>query len=126
MSVVPVLVNSHGGLTKIDPAVVDLVRILTASWWQTPLTIRLSPALPAAFDGMKIAMSPAVVGAFVGGFTSAEQGLGNRILLTSSQLDISLMCGAIPAVPLVAVGLVGVLRLLDRLLAPWAAEVRES
>lgn len=122
----PVLVNTYAGLTKIEPALVELVRVMKASEWQGFVKIRLPHALPSLFDGMKIAMPLAVVGAIVGEFTSAEKGLGNLILLTSTQLNIPLMFGAIFAVTVVAVGLFGALRLLEYLAVPWAAESRDG
>ena len=85
----PVLVNVIVGLKTIDPAKLDLMRSLRASRWQTFRLVTFPNALPFVFAGLDIAIVFSVLGAIVGEFVGAQQGLGNLILQFNFSLDVA-------------------------------------
>jgi len=91
----PVLVSAVDGLTAINRETLDLMRSLSASRWQIFKIIRFPNSLPALFSALKIASSLAVVGAVIGEFTGATEGIGHLITTSSYYLDTDLMFAAI-------------------------------
>jgi NitT/TauT family transport system permease protein len=82
-----VVISSVVGFSSADPSTLRLCRSLTASDWQSFLLVRFPFALPAIFNGMKIAITLAVIGVIIGEFISAKAGLGYYILYAGSHMD---------------------------------------
>jgi NitT/TauT family transport system permease protein len=75
----PLVVNVTAGLNATRSDQLDLMRSLTASRWQLFSKVQMQMALPQVFAGLKIAIVLAPVGAIVGEFVGAQQGLGYAI-----------------------------------------------
>ena len=75
----PLVVNVTAGLSATRPDQIDLMRSLTASRWQLFSKVQMQMALPQVFAGLRIAIVLAPVGAIVGEFVGAQQGLGYAI-----------------------------------------------
>ncbi|MBI2201880.1 MAG: ABC transporter permease subunit [Armatimonadetes bacterium] len=88
--------------------------------------IALPHSLPFLFDGMKIAMPLSIVGAVVGEFTSGSRGLGNLILVASSQVNTPLIFASLVAITVVALLLFGAVQALERLVIPWSVQYRKG
>jgi len=122
----PVLMNMVGGLSRVEPAVLDLMGVLRASRWQTFLKVEAPNALPALFDGLKIALPVAVIGAIVAEFTSAERGLGYLILVASAQFNTALTFASLFALTVMALVLFAGIALAERGAVPWSAAYRRE
>ncbi len=85
----PVLVNVIVGLKTIDQGKLELMRSLGASRWQVFRLVTFPNALPFVFAGLDIAVVFSVLGAIVGEFVGAQQGLGNLIMQFNVTLDIA-------------------------------------
>jgi NitT/TauT family transport system permease protein len=111
----PVLVNTMVGIRGADPQQLELMRALRATRWQTLRWVQLPSALPVIFGGLEVAVVLSVVGAIVGEFTGASQGLGYLILQRNFSLD---QAGVFSA--LIMLSLIGLLLdLLVRTTARW-------
>lgn len=86
----PIVIATVVGLNGLDKAMVNLVRSMGASEWQTFFKVRLPSALPSLFGGLKVGISLAVIGAVIGEYVAAERGLGYLQLQASSQFDTTL------------------------------------
>lgn len=122
----PVFINTLSGLTKVEPAMVELAQVLRATPWRRFRKIALPHSLPFLFDGMKIAMPLSIVGAVVGEFTSGGRGLGNLILVASSQVNTPLIFASLVAITVVALLLFGAVQALERLVIPWSVQYRKG
>ncbi|MBI2087114.1 MAG: ABC transporter permease [Deltaproteobacteria bacterium] len=122
----PVFINTLSGLTKVEPAMVELAQVLRATPWRRFRKIALPYSLPFLFDGMKIAMPLSIVGAVVGEFTSGGRGLGNLILVASSQVNTPLIFASLVAITVVALLLFGAVQVLERLVIPWSVQFRKG
>ena len=91
----PIVIATVVGLKALDKSMVDLVRSMGASEWQTFIKIRLPAALPNIFAGLKVGISLAVIGAVIGEYVAAERGLGYLQLQASSQFDTTLSFAAL-------------------------------
>lgn len=90
ISFFPIVISTVVGLQSLDKNLVNLVRSMGASEWQTFFKIRLPAALPNIFGGFKVAVSLAVIGAVIGEYVAAERGLGYLQLQANSLFDTTL------------------------------------
>lgn len=81
-------VSLFKGLTSIQPQYEELLSSLAASRRQFFWKLRMPHALPSLFAGLKINMSTSIIGAIVGEFFIASQGLG---YLLSDQIRLANM-----------------------------------
>ena len=88
----PVAVATMVGIRSVDARLLELGRSLRATRRQVLLTLEIPAALPNILGGMRVGVTLAVVGALVGEWAGANQGLGVLINLARGSLfDIPLM-----------------------------------
>jgi NitT/TauT family transport system permease protein len=109
----PVVVATLGGLAGTPEHLIEHFRAIRASPMTTFLRLRIPAALPSIMDGCKTAMPLAVIGAIVGEFVGAENGLGHLILAANANARTDLLFAALIAISLLA----GILYLLVELAA---------
>ena len=115
----PIVINSLGGFTSVDPEMLDLFRVLQANRWQIFVKLRFKNALPQIFDGLKIAITLAVIGAIVAEFIGGDSGLGYLIIVSNSTLDTPLMFASLIVLSLAGIILFGIILLIERFSIPW-------
>ncbi len=112
----PIFINEVGGLDDVEPTLLEYLQLLKASRLQTLLFARLPNSVPVLLDGMKIALSLAVVGAIVGEFIASSEGLGYQITLAYSTQDTPLVFALVIVVSIAAAALYFGLVVIERLL----------
>jgi NitT/TauT family transport system permease protein len=116
----PVVVSTVKGLRSVDPLILDLMRSYAASPLEVFRKIRFPAAVPFFFTGLKLGTAAALVGALVAETESNNRrGLGFQILgqvQTGNVADVWILL-LISA--LLGVGLVSLVGLLQRVIAPW-------
>ncbi len=122
ISFFPIVINTIAGLERIDPDLMYFVKSLGASELDVLRKIRLPHSLPFIFDGLKIAITLAVVGAIVGEFVSAVSGLGNVILIATTSLITTMVFAALFTVTLIAMVLYYIVVISEKLLIRWMPE----
>jgi len=115
----PVVVNVASGLGEVEEEYIDLVRSMSANEWQIFWKIRAPHSLPLFLDALKISLPLAIVGAIIGEFVGANQGLGNLILIAGASIDTALVFATLLTITLISLVLFGVLVLMDKLVIPW-------
>jgi NitT/TauT family transport system permease protein len=91
----PIVINMSKGLTSVDIELLQYMDSLGASRTEKFFKISLPWALPYIFAALKISMTLAIVGAVVGEFVAAGEGLGYVINSANIALDTELMFAAI-------------------------------
>ena len=81
--------------------------------------VRLPNSLPHFFDGLRIGITGAVIGAVIAEFVSANSGLGFLITTSLANFDTALSYVAIVILTLVGLCLYGAVELTGRLPMPW-------
>jgi len=104
ISFFPIVIATVVGLKSLDREMVHLVRSMGANEWQTFVKVRLPAALPSIFGGFKVGIALAVIGAVIGEYVAAEQGLGYLQLLANSHFDTTLNFAAL--ITIAAIGVV--------------------
>lgn len=116
----PIVVATASGLTAVPPPLLDLIRSLSATQYQTFTKIRFPTAIPHIFVGFKIAITFAVIGGVIGEFVGSDQGLGYLILISTSQSRTPLAFGALLLLTIMSIVLYYAVELVERLVIPWA------
>ena len=115
----PIVVNSVDGLEATDPELLDLMRLLRAGWWQGFWKVRFPGALPFIFSGMKIAAAVSVIGAVVGEWVGADEGLGFLMIRANAQLRTDLIFASIAVLSAMGILLFLGVCALERISMPW-------
>lgn len=119
LSFFPIVINVTTGLVDVDMNLVHLLRSLGVGPVTVFYKVRLPSSMPLFFDGLKIAVSGAMIGAIVAEFVSSNSGLGFVILNSQSTLDTSIAFAAIVILTVLGLLLYGAVILLGRLVMPW-------
>jgi NitT/TauT family transport system permease protein len=119
----PILLTTVRGLKEVEPDLLDLVKSLKGSRWQTFIYIQLPGSLPYIFAGMKVAAILAVAGAIVGEFISSDKGLGYLMIQVQASLDTPAMFMAVIVITLLGIALYLLVLLLEHLLVRKDARI---
>jgi NitT/TauT family transport system permease protein len=115
----PVLVNTIVGIRGAEPQQLELMRALRASRLQTLRWVQLPNALPVIFGGLEVAVVLSVVGAIVGEFTGASEGLGYLIVQRNFSLDQAGVFSTLIMLSVIGLLLDFAVRLAARRLVRW-------
>lgn len=118
----PVTASLHDGLSRLDPGLLDLARLHRASRFDTFRFLRLPAAVPALVSGLRMAATVAPIGAVIGEWVGASQGLGLLMMHANARLQTDVVFAALVVLALLAVGLRALVDALTRRWAPWAPE----
>jgi putative hydroxymethylpyrimidine transport system permease protein len=91
----PVASNFLDGLRHTEPSLVEMARSLGATKGQMLRHIRLPAALPSFGSGLRLAAVYAPIGAVIGEWVGASQGLGYLMLLANGRAKTDLMFAAL-------------------------------
>lgn len=109
------------GLRRTDPGLLDLARTMGAARGRTLVYLRLPAALPAFASGLRLAAVYAPIGAVIGEWVGASQGLGYLMLLANGRAKTDLMFAALIVLALMTVALHAGVGALGRRLDAYAA-----
>jgi NitT/TauT family transport system permease protein len=115
----PVLLAAIVGLQTVDHEAKTLMRSLGASRWEEYRKLGFPSSLPFLFNGLKHAMTLALVGAIVAEFVGASEGLG--VLIKSFNFQLNVADGFAVIIILMIIGLVlyGIVEWLDKKIVFW-------
>ncbi len=115
----PVLVNTVVGVRAVPSALYDLMNSVRATRWQILLKLEVPASLPILLGGLRIGATLSVIGAIVGELVNAKEGLGYLLQLGDFQYDTSMVYVAVFALIFLALGLYGMVRLIEKKLLRW-------
>jgi len=115
----PILISCIAGLRSAEPDLLDLMRSLEATRWQTFTKLELPAAMPMLVSGLKVGATLSVIGAVVGEFVGADRGLGFLVKQGQGIYDTPLMFVAVIALVVIAMSLYGLVALVERYLLAW-------
>ena len=122
----PIVVNMVDGLKSVDADAVNLMRTLGANRWQIFVKIRVPSSMPLLFSGIRIAIAISVIGAVIGEWVGASEGLGYLMIRSKSQFLTERVFAAIAILSAMGVGLFVLVGLVERLAIPWWHIQRKS
>ena len=81
--------NTYAGLRGVDPALRNLAQVMGANEMQVLWKVTLPASMPWILTGLKIGVPFAIIGAILGEFMAASQGLGFMIQHASNLFNIA-------------------------------------
>ena len=114
-----VFVAVTSGLRRERPVMTDLMKALGSSRWALFRHVRVPAAVPTIADGLVLAAPVAVLGAVIGEWFGATQGLGVLIVSGMSNFQIDLLWAAALLCAVLSLSAFGVLRLFERFVTRW-------
>ena len=115
----PVLVSVIAGFGATDRDQLEMMRSFGASRWQTLVRLRIPAALVLIFAGIEIAAVLAVIGAVVGEFVGAQEGLGYLITALNFSLDVPGVFAVLMFLSAIGICLHAAVRIVSRRLVFW-------
>ena len=115
----PVLVNTIVGVRAVPRSLHDLMHSLRATHGQILARLELPAALPILLGGLRIGATLSVIGAVVGELVGADRGLGFLVNAARGRYDTALVFVAVFTLIFLALGLYGLVALLERKLLTW-------
>ncbi|BAB53024.1 MULTISPECIES: ABC transporter permease [Mesorhizobium] len=122
----PVTLSMLAGMQSVDRSLLSLMNSVGASRTQILFRIRVPHSLPNLMAGTKIAATLSVIGAIVGEFAGASDGLGYVIQFASTQLDTALVFAALLLVSVLGIAFYYAAEILERIVVPWAPKFSQS
>jgi NitT/TauT family transport system permease protein len=117
----PVLVNTVVGVRSVPEDLRQLMRSLRATRAQIFAKLEVPAALPVLLGGLKIGATLSVIGAVVGEFVGADEGLGFLVNVGRGLYDTALVFVAVLMLIGMALTLYGFVAWLERRLT-WRTE----
>jgi NitT/TauT family transport system permease protein len=115
----PTLMNVVVGLRNVPQNLRELMRSMRATPQQTFLKLEVPAALPVLLTGLKTSATLAVIGAVVGEFVGASEGLGFLVVSARSRFDTPLVLVTVFTMTALALSLYLLISLLERFSLRW-------
>ena len=122
----PVVISGVTGMRSVETEMLELIHSMRASSLQVFWKMRLPYALPHLFSGFKVAITFAIVGAVIGEWVGADQGLGYMLLWANANLDTVLLFSILASLTVIGVILYYSVVMMERLIIPWHVSIREE
>jgi NitT/TauT family transport system permease protein len=115
----PTLANMVRGLTAVNPQLLELMRVLSASRAEVFWKVRVPSSLPFLFSALKIASTTSVLGAIVGEWIGADLGLGALIIDATHNFRSPLLYATVFVASGWAVAFFALVNQAERLTITW-------
>ena len=113
----PVTSAFFDGLMTTPRGMLDLARVMNAQPWRIMTHIRIPAGLPGLASGLRLAAVYAPIGAIIGEWVGASQGLGYLMLLANGRAKTDLMFAALIVIVIITLSLHASVERLCRVLA---------
>ncbi len=115
----PITVSLLEGYKRCDAGYRTLFRLMGAGFLQSWRRLYWPWALPQFFAGLKVGVSVATIGAVIGEWLGAQQGLGYLMIHANARLKVDLVFAAILWLSMMGLGLWHLVGLLERRVITW-------
>lgn len=119
ISFFPVVVGTYDGLKSSDKEYIELLRSIGANRWQIFFKLNIPMALPSFFSGLKLAIVYALVGATIGEWLGASEGLGYYSRRMSGNLNAEGVFAAITILTILGILLFAIVKALEKYILKW-------
>jgi NitT/TauT family transport system permease protein len=115
----PTLVNMVQGLKSAHPAMLDLMRVLSANPMEILWKVRLPNSMPYLFAALKIAATSSVMGAIVAEWIGSSFGLGALIIEATYNFRSPLLYATVVIAAALAVVLFFIVSVIEAKMIRW-------
>lgn len=120
----PVFVNTVTGLRSVEEEELELMASIRSSRWQTFMRLKLPRSAPFVFASLRTAMAFAAIGAVIGEFAGASEGLGFQIEFAAARLETARLFAFLIILSVLAYVLYSLIAFAERKIMFWTAATR--
>jgi NitT/TauT family transport system permease protein len=120
MSLFPIVVNVATGLATTEPELEDVMRSLRATKLDILWNVGLPRTMPYFFASLKVAVTLAFVGTVISETVASNRGIGNVMMIASSNFDVPLVFAGLLILAAMGVGLYVIFSLIEGRVTGWA------
>ena len=120
MSIFPIVVNVATGLATTEPELEDVMRALRASKLDILWNVGLPRTMPYFFASLKVAVTLAFVGTVISETVASNRGIGNVMMIASSNFDVPLVFAGLLILAVMGVALYAVFSFIESRITGWA------
>jgi NitT/TauT family transport system permease protein len=120
MCLFPIVVNVATGLATTEPELEDVMKALRASRLEILMNVGLPRAMPYFFASLKVAVTQAFVGTVIAETVASNRGIGNVMMIASSNFDVPLVFAGLLILALLGIGLYAIFSLIESRVTGWA------
>ena len=121
----PVVVNVATGLATTEPELEDVLRALGASKVDILWGVGIPRSMPYLFASLKIAITLAFVGTVISETVAANRGIGNMMIIASSNIDVPLVFAGLFILAFMGIALYAMFAWLESRMTGWAMRKNE-
>jgi len=122
----PIMLNVMLGVRSVDPGHREVMRSLDAGRWQTFRHLDFHSTLPYVFAGMEVGIVFALIGAIVGEYLGANEGLGNLVVVSLNALNAPQLFAVIILLAALGSVLYFAVTGVKRVMIPWHESVMHT
>lgn len=115
----PIFMNTLSGIRNVDHDLIDVLRVMGASRFDTVRKVFLPSALVWVFAGLRISVPFALIGAVIAEMFSSNVGLGYLISMTASQFDTAGLFAVLGVTTALGLILDAFVRFIEKKLVRW-------
>ncbi|MEE4263669.1 MAG: ABC transporter permease [Desulfobacteraceae bacterium] len=115
----PITVSLLEGFKSCDSEFRILFQLMGAGFWKTMRLLYWPWALPHFFAGLKVGVSVATIGAVIGEWVGAQQGLGYLMIQANARLKVDLVFAAILWLSVMGLSLWVLVGYLEKRIISW-------
>jgi len=120
LCVFPIVVNVATGLATTEPELEDVMRSLRASRLDILTNVGLPRAMPYFFASLKVAVTQAFVGTVIAETVASNRGIGNLMMIASSNFDVPLVFAGLMILAALGVALYVIFSFIEVRVTGWA------
>jgi len=120
LCVFPIVVNVATGLATTEPELEDVMRSLRASRFDILTNVGLPRAMPYFFASLKVAVTQAFVGTVIAETVASNRGIGNLMMIASSNFDVPLVFAGLFVLAALGVALYVIFSFIEMRVTGWA------
>jgi NitT/TauT family transport system permease protein len=124
LSFFPVVVNVATGFATIEPELLDVLRVLGATRRDMIIKIGIPRSLPYFFASLKIAITLSFVGSVIAEIIAGNNGIGNVMLIATSNFNVPLVFAALLVVGVMGVSMYALFAFLETRFTSWSVRGR--
>ena len=121
----PMVINTYQGVKNVDPKLLEVGKAFRCGEGQLWFNIVLPAAMPFIVTGLRLAVGRGLIGMVLADLYTAISGIGYLIVRTAATYQVDKMFVPIMTLGVLGITLTGLLRLLERRVAPWTAQQRD-
>lgn len=123
MTFFPITITVYDGFQATKREMEELMLSFNASRWDIFLKLKIPHALPYFFSAIKMAIPLSIIGAAIGEWLGAQSGLGYFSKRMMTQLDGAGVFAPIVLLSAVAMIIVGIISIIEKIAVPWRKEL---